>query len=235
VLLIPAIDLRAGRCVRLLQGSFERETVYSGEPVAVATQFARTGARRVHVVDLDGAQGSGDNRAVVAEIIRKAGLEVQVAGGIRTDQDAERWLAAGAAAVVMGTTAVRDPAALCSCARKHPGAVWAALDVKDGRPAVAAWSGIAETRLESLLEAWDVPELAGVVVTSIDRDGTLDGPDLALLERVLAAARHPVVYSGGIGSLEDIGQVRRLGASGVILGKALYERRLDLRMALAAS
>jgi phosphoribosylformimino-5-aminoimidazole carboxamide ribotide isomerase len=233
VLVIPAIDILGGRCVRLLRGDYANPTVYSDDPVAVATGFANAGAKRVHVVDLDAARGGGDNHEVIERIVRKGNLEVQVAGGVRTEAQVEACLSAGAHAVVMGTVAVREPRVLERCARQNQGRILAALDVRDNQPAVSGWTQTEPLRIGSLLARWDALPLAGVILTCIDRDGTLDGPDLKTLTRVRAMTSLPVHYSGGISSLEDIQNVAKARAAGVILGKALYEGRVTLEEALA--
>ena len=228
------MDLRAGRPVRLVRGDFKQETAYDSDPLELARGYAAAGSRRLHVVDLDAAAGAGHNRRLVENLVREAGIEIQVAGGVRTGGDVGAWLAAGAAAVVMGTTAVREPERLAACAASHPGRVIAALDVRDGRPAVSGWLETGEISLPELLRRWDVPGLAGVILTSVDRDGTMSGPDLDTLRRVLGLTALPVTYSGGIGSLEHCRAVAEAGASGLILGKALYERPFTLEEAVAA-
>jgi len=233
VLVIPAIDILGGRCVRLLRGDYANPTVYSDDPVEVAAGFAKAGAKRVHVVDLDAARGGGDNHDVIERIVRKGNLEVQVAGGVRTEAQVDALLKAGAHAVVMGTVAVREPRVLERCARQNQGRILAALDVRDNQPAVSGWTQIEPLRIGSLLARWDALPLAGVILTCIDRDGTLGGPDLKTLARVRAMTSLPVHYSGGISSLEDIQSVANARAAGVILGKALYEGRVTLEQALA--
>jgi phosphoribosylformimino-5-aminoimidazole carboxamide ribotide isomerase len=233
VLVIPAIDILGGRCVRLLRGDYANPTVYSDDPVEVAAGFAKAGAKRVHVVDLDAARGSGDNHDVIERIVRKGNLEVQVAGGVRTEAQVDALLRAGAHAVVMGTVAVREPRVLERCARQNQGRILAALDVRDNQPAVSGWTQTEPLRIGSLLARWDALPLAGVILTCIDRDGTLEGPDLKTLTRVRAMTSLPVHYSGGISSLEDIQKVAKARAAGVILGKALYEGRVTLEQALA--
>ncbi len=233
MLVIPAIDILGGRCVRLLRGDYAHPTVYSDDPVDVAISFANAGTKRVHVVDLDAARGGGDNRDLIDTIVRRGDLEVQVAGGIRTESHVEALLGAGAHAVVMGTAAVREPRLLERCARKHTGRVLAALDVRDNQPSVSGWTETEPLQIGSLLARWDVLPLAGVILTCIDRDGTLEGPDLKTLTRVRAMTGLLVQYSGGISSIDDIQHVAQAGAAAVVLGKALYEGRVSLEQALA--
>jgi phosphoribosylformimino-5-aminoimidazole carboxamide ribotide isomerase len=233
VVVIPAIDILGGRCVRLVRGDFDHPKVYSDDPADVAEEFANAGAEHVHVVDLDAARGSGDNRGVIQSIVKRKDLKVQVAGGVRTAETVDAWLTAGAHAVVMGTAAVRDPRLLERCARRHPARVLAALDVRNDRAAVSGWTETEPVMIGALLGRWDNLPLAGVVLTSIDQDGTLEGPDLKTLARARAMTRLTLQYSGGVTSLEDIARVAAAGAQAVIIGKALYEGKFTLEQALA--
>jgi phosphoribosylformimino-5-aminoimidazole carboxamide ribotide isomerase len=225
LLVIPAIDLFGGRCVRLVKGDYNQPTVYSEDPLEVVDVFVQAGAARLHVVDLDAARGAGDNKSVIESILRRGGTEIQVAGGIRSAEAVDAWLGAGAHSVVMGTAAVRDPRLLERCTRRHPGRVLTALDVRAEKAAVSGWTETEPVMIGSLL-------LAGVIVTCIDRDGTLSGPDLVTLSRVRSMTGLPVHYSGGVSSLDDIARVAAAGAYAVILGKALYEGRIRLEDAL---
>lgn len=233
MLVIPAIDILGGKCVRLVRGDYANPTVYSDDPTDVAASFAEAGAERIHVVDLDGARGLGDNHAAIEAIVGRKDVKVQVAGGVRTEAQLDKLLALGAHAVVMGTAAVREPRLLERCARKHAGRVLAALDVRDDKPAVSGWTENEPLKMGSLLARWDVQPLAGVIFTSIARDGTLEGPDLKTLARVRAMTGLPIQYSGGVASIDDIRAAAAAGAGAVILGKALYEGRIDLAEALA--
>jgi len=233
MLVIPAIDILGGRCVRLWQGDFKQATAYSDDPAAMSLDFERAGAQRVHVVDLDAARSTGDNRSVIQAVIAASGLTVQVAGGIRSEEQVTAWLLAGATAVVMGTAAVREPALLARCAERHAGQVMAALDIRDGKPAVSGWVEIESTEVEELVSRWNELPLAGLVLTATDRDGTLSGPDLEALARVRSISKLPVQYSGGISSLEDVRLVREADVAAVILGRSLYEGKISLEEALA--
>ncbi len=233
MLVIPAIDILGGRCVRLRRGDYANPTVYSDDPVDVAAGFADAGAERIHLVDLDAARGQGDNHELILAIVRRDDVKVQVAGGIRSEVQVDRLFAAGASAVVMGTAAVREPRLLERCARKHTGRVLAALDVRGDQPSVHGWTESEPLKVGILLARWDVLPLAGVIFTSIERDGTLEGPDLKTLARVRAMTSLPIQYSGGIASIDEVRAVANAGASAVILGKALYEGRVKLEDALA--
>ena len=228
MVVIPAIDLFGGRCVRLVKGDYGKPTVYSDSPLEVVDEFVKARAEHLHVVDLDAARGTHDNRTVIESIVRRHDLKVQVAGGIRTAEAVDAWLNAGAHAVVMGTAAVRDPHLLERCARRHPARILAALDVRDDKAAVSGWTETEPVMMGALLSRWDRLPLAGVILTCIDRDGTLSGPDLVTLARARAMTGLPVQYSGGIASLDDIAKVAAAGAQAVILGKALYEGRIAL-------
>lgn len=237
--LLPAIDLRGGRVVRLRQGDFERETAYSDDPVAVARAFAHDGARWLHVVDLDGARsGVPGHGAVVRDIVGALGsaVAVEVAGGIRTEAGARDALAAGAARVVVGTAALRDPAFAGRLVAEHgPTRVAAAIDVREGRASGDGW----DTTAATVDAKQAIAKLAdqGVVtfeVTAIDRDGLLQGPDLDLLRTVVGLGRGRIIASAGISSIEDLLAVRALGCAGAIVGRALYEGQVALREAIVA-
>jgi phosphoribosylformimino-5-aminoimidazole carboxamide ribotide isomerase len=232
---IPAIDILGGRCVRLVRGDYDQATVYSNDPVQIAVGFAASGAQQLHVVDLDAARGSGDNKKVIKAILHSSGLQVQVAGGVRSARAASSLIKAGAEAVVMGTSAVRDPSLLERCAKQHPGRLLAALDVRDEMAAVRGWTETEPVLISDLLSRWDELALGGVVLTCIDRDGTLAGPDLETLAMVRRMTRHFLQYSGGVSSREDINRAHAAGAQAVILGKALYEGRITMEQALAGA
>jgi phosphoribosylformimino-5-aminoimidazole carboxamide ribotide isomerase len=185
------------------------------------------------VVDLDAAIGRpANNRVLVTRIVAEAGLQVQVAGGVRDEAAAASWLDAGAAAVVMGTAAVRHPDRFASIASGHPGRVIGALDLRGGTPQVTGWTESERIEFQALLGAWQELPLAAIILTVVERDGTFAGPDLSSLRRTLRATRHPVYYAGGIAGLDDIRAVAKTGAAGVIVGKAIYEGRIDLATAL---
>jgi phosphoribosylformimino-5-aminoimidazole carboxamide ribotide isomerase len=228
VILVPAIDLRGGHAVRLTRGDPEAETVYADDPVAVARRFEAEGAVLLHVVDLDAALGTGDNREVVARICRAVSVPVQTGGGLRSLEAVEAALNAGAARAVLGTAAARDPEFVREAVARHGDRIVVAVDVRDGQVMVRGWrepAGELEAVVRLLAEA-GAPRF---LVTSIAVDGTLAGPDVALYRRVLALTDRPVLASGGV---HDAGDLRGLGATGVegaIVGKALYEGTLTLR------
>lgn len=238
--LLPAIDLREGRVVRLVEGDFGRETRYANDPLAVAEGFAAQGADWIHVVDLDAARdgrGSEANRRAVRRLVTALGgrLGCQVGGGIRSIAAVERWLALGARRVVLGTALIGSPdLAETLVARLGPVHLAAALDVRDGAAVGEGWrpGGIAAP-VEGLLERLAAAGLWTFVVTAIARDGRLAGPDLELLGLLVGRGWGTIIASGGIGSLADLEAVARLGCGGAVIGRALYEGRLDLEAALA--
>ncbi len=237
--LLPAIDLRGGRVVRLRQGDFDRETAYSTDPAAVAAGFADEGARWLHVVDLDGARtGSPGHGREVGEIVTRVGdrLRVEVAGGLRTHDAVASVLEAGAWRVAVGTAALRDPSFAGALVARHGAArVVASIDVRAGRAVGEGWS--AEAAGEQAADAVHRLADAGVAtfeVTAIDRDGLLGGPDLALLRELVALDRGRIIASGGVATVADLRAVREIGCAGAIVGRALYEGRLRLPEALAA-
>lgn len=227
-LLIPAVDILGGRCVRLVRGDYDHPTVYADDPREVVAEFAAAGARRLHLVDLDAARGLGGNRDLIASILAETRLEVQVAGGVRTADDVSSLFGAGAHRVVMGTAAVRDPRLLARSTHDHPGRILAALDVRHGNPAVSGWTETEPVMIGALLGRWDALPLGGVILTSIDRDGTMSGPDIETLAKVRRMTGLELLYSGGIASMEDVEKVGAAGAEAVVLGKALYEGRIKL-------
>ena len=237
--LIPALDLLGGRVVRLVTGDFSRETVYGDGPTAAAEAFAEAGVGWLHVVDLDGARsGSPEQSAAVAAVIGAVGtrLRVQVGGGLRSDAAVDRMLSLGVARVVIGTAALSDPGFAGGLVRRHgPDRVAVALDVRSGQAVGEAWqTGAAGVPLLQAATRLRDEGVETLIVTAIDRDGLLEGPDLDLLELIIRLRPGRVIASGGISSTEDVLGVRDLGCSGAIVGRALYEGRVDLRATLQA-
>ncbi len=246
--LYPAIDIRDGGAVRLTQGDFDRQTAY-GDPVDLARSFAAAGAPWLHVVDLDAARsGQPTNRAVVLAIARAVGIPVETGGGIRSEADVTELLRGGVARVILGTAILDDPDLVRRSASLFPGQVAVGLDYRlgpDGRAdiAVRGWEeGSGRTVVEVLDDLEDVA-LAAVIVTAIERDGTLGGPDLDGLAVVLAATGLPVIASGGVGSAADLATLARISVdvdgcarrlAGAITGKALVDGRMTVEEAMAA-
>ena len=239
----PAIDLRAGRAVRLRQGDFAREDVYSTDPAGVAIGFAAAGADWIHVVDLDGAlhgeRRQSETIAAIAEALRRSGssTRLQVAGGLRTQESIEAVFAAGARRAVIGTAALADPGFAGVAIERHGSdRIAVALDVRDGIAVGQGWvPGASGMPVDDALECLTAVGVATFAVTAIERDGLLGGPDLALLERLVRGTDADVIASGGIASIEDIRAVRAIGCIGVIAGRALYDGTLDIGEVLAAA
>jgi len=232
--LYPAIDIRGGKVVRLVQGDYDQQTTYGEDPVAVAVSFAEAGATWIHVVDLDAARsGSPENRVVVAAIARAvAGVaQVQTGGGVRTVDDADVLLQAGVARVVMGSAAVREPSLVEEVAERI--AVAVGLDHRKGELSVHGWTQSSGVRLDAALQ-W-FPGADAFVITDIGRDGMLAGPDLIGLAAAAAATKTPVIASGGVSCLADVEALARVpGIAGIITGKALYEGRFTVAEAVRA-
>jgi phosphoribosylformimino-5-aminoimidazole carboxamide ribotide isomerase len=236
-LVLPAIDLRGGRVVRLVEGDFARETDYGGDAVAVAGGFAAAGARMLHVVDLDGArEGRPLQLATVEAVAAAAEVGIEVAGGLRTVEDVAAAFAAGADRVVVGTRALEEPVFARALVDTYAAeAIVAALDVRGGMAVGQGWrEGAPGVAVEEALNRLADAGVETFEVTAVERDGRLEGPDLALLGRLVALDRGAIIASGGIRSLDDLRASRDAGCAGAIVGRALYEGHLDLAEAVAA-
>jgi phosphoribosylformimino-5-aminoimidazole carboxamide ribotide isomerase len=232
---IPAIDLRGGRCVRLVQGDYEREIVYSDDPAAVAQRWASEGAQRLHVVDLDAArEGRPVNDAVVRAIIEAVDVPVQVAGGVRDLDAVERWLAAGAARVVLGTAVARDPALGAEACRRYGEQIVVSVDARDGVAAAEGWLQATGRRAEELLRKLAELGVRRFVYTDIARDGTLTSPNFEVIASLVAATDAPIIAAGGVAEVAHLVRLAELGVEGAIVGRALYDGGLSLPEALAA-
>ncbi len=236
MLVIPAIDLKGGRCVRLVQGDMTRETVYADDPVAVARGFAEAGAEWIHVVDLDGAvRGTPMNAAVIAAICRGVDVPVELGGGIRDRDTLARAFDAGVGRVVLGTAALEDPAFFADACRDHPGAILAGIDARRGMVSVAGWTKDSATTVSTLAARVRDAGAAAIVFTDIARDGTGDGVNVAAVAALAAEVDLPVIASGGVASLDDVRALAALeqpNLAGVIVGRALYPGAVDLRAAI---
>lgn len=224
---LAAIDVRGGRVVQLVGGRPEEERVSLPDPAAVARRWQDAGFAALHVVDLDGALSSGGNRDAVEAVLRAATVPVQVGGGVRDADAVERLLTSGAARVVVGTRAVEEPQWLEGLVTRHPGRLVVAADVRGERVVTRGWTAEVELTAEALLERLDGLPLAAVLVTDVGREGGMGGADTERFRRLAAATRHPLQASGGIASAEDLRELARAGASGAVLGMALYTGALD--------
>ncbi len=232
----PAIDLRGGRCVRLAQGDYTRETVFGEDPVANVREFVAAGARRLHVVDLDGAKdGVPTQAALIGRMVAAAGAPVQLGGGVRSRETAAGYLAAGVARVVIGSLAIERPEVLEALAREFPGRIVLGLDAREGLVATRGWLETSTLRAVDVARRHADLPLAAIVYTDIARDGMLSGPNLPALADMIAATHLPVVASGGVSCAADIRRIAETGAAGCIVGRALYDGKVTLAEALEAA
>jgi phosphoribosylformimino-5-aminoimidazole carboxamide ribotide isomerase len=233
--LIPAIDLLDGNVVRLHQGKYDEVTVYDDDPVAMARRFAEAGAKRLHVVDLEGARsGAPAHVSVIRGILRKTSLQVQVGGGVRNEDVAAAWIDAGAARVVLGTIVVKAPEAAHAICQRFPGAVVMALDARDGKVAVEGWQEQSEQDVVELAREVDAWNIGAILFTNIHRDGTRKGPDVEATASLQSAVSTTVIASGGIGSLEHLKALQAAGVRAAVCGRALYSGAFTLSEGFAA-
>lgn len=237
MIIIPAIDVRGGRCVRLLQGRFDAETVYGDDPAAMASRWAREGAQRLHVVDLDGARdGRPINQAALAAIVKAVDLPVQIGGGLRDLAAIESCLDAGADRVVLGTRVAQDAEFLRDACAHFPGRVVVAIDARDGRVAVKGWVEVTDRSALDLAQESAEAGAVALLYTDIARDGTQQGPNLPALQALARTIATPILASGGIASREHIRRLAQIkGVEGAIVGQALYQGALTLRDAIQAA
>ena len=232
MLLIPAIDLKDGRCVRLRQGRMEDETIFSDDPVQMAGRWVSAGARRLHLVDLNGAfAGEPVNGAAIRAIAAAyPDLPIQVGGGIRDETTIAAYLEAGVSYCIIGTQAVKEPAFVARACRAFPGHVIVGLDAREGRVAIKGWAEMTEHRVEEVARRFEDDGVTAIVYTDIGRDGMMTRPNVAATRALAAAIRIPVIASGGITNLDDIRALCAVAASGLtaaITGRAIYEGTLD--------
>lgn len=238
MLVIPAIDVKDGRCVRLRQGDLHRETIYSDDPPAMARQWAEQGAGVLHLVDLDGAvDGNPRNLATLEAVVRAVAIPVQVGGGLRTIAAIRHYLSLGVSRVVLGTAVLERRTLLDQACAEFPYRVLVGMDARHGQVAVRGWTSLSTITTHELLEQLKGYPLAGIIYTDISRDGMLEGPNLAALTDVAARSPVPVIASGGVSRVDDVRAINAIGprVAGVIVGKALYDGKLDLRAAIAAA
>jgi phosphoribosylformimino-5-aminoimidazole carboxamide ribotide isomerase len=232
MILVPAVDILDGKAVRLAQGKYDAKTVYHADPLDAAKRWVQEGARALHVVDLDGARsGEPQNLDHVGRIAEAVEVPVQVGGGLRTIDATRAAIEAGAARVVLGTAAYRDIDFLDDALAAHGDRVVVSIDARDGRLATDGWTAQTEIPAESVVERLGARGVRRFVFSSIERDGTLSGPDLDAARRIADAVRGTFLYSGGISSLDDLGELaalRQVNLAGVIVGKALYEQRFTV-------
>ena len=239
MIIIPAVDIKNGKCVRLLQGRKEDVTVFSEDPVAMARRWAAEGAEVIHVVDLDGAfEKKPRNLDTVKEIIANVKVAVQVGGGIRDDDTIQAYLEAGAKRVIIGTEAIRDPSWVKSICRKYPNKIIIGIDARDGMVAIEGWTETTRITAVDLAKKFEDNEVAAINFTDIHRDGMQSGPNIEATRQLAESVKIPIVASGGVSTLKDIQDLlplRAVGVTGVITGRALYAGTLDLKEAIACT
>ncbi len=239
MIVIPAIDIKNGRCVRLEQGRMDRETVFSDDPAAMARRWAAQGASLIHLVDLDGAVSKAPrNHAVIAAIVEAVDVPLQLGGGIRDLATIEKYFELGVERIVIGTEAIRNPSLLEDAGRRFPGRMVVGIDARNGLVAIEGWTETTETTAVDLARRFEDCGLAAINFTDIHRDGMQTGPNIEATGQLARAVAIPVVASGGVSTLDDIRNLKPLeadGVTGVITGKALYSGTLDLKAAMAVA
>ena len=232
----PAIDLRGGKCVRLQQGDYDRETVFGDDAAAIARQWAEQGAKHLHLVDLDGArQGQPRNLAVVAAIIKAVNFSCELGGGIRNEQTIRELLDLGLCRLVIGTLAIREPEWFRGVCRNFPQRLVLGIDARDGKVATHGWLQTSHLAATEVARQFSNEPIAAIIYTDIATDGMLAGPNLAAMAEMQAAVDLPVVASGGVTTAEDVARLAAIPMAGCIIGRALYEGTITLSDALAAA
>ncbi len=238
ITLYPAIDLKDGQVVRLLQGDFDKLTVYAPDPAAQARDFADSGCHWIHVVDLDGAVAGESRNSVAVRAIVETGMKVQLGGGIRTMETIETWLSIGISRVVLGTIALKDPELVKEAASAFPGQIAVGADAREGMIAAEGWLETSQVKTVDLVRRFEDCGVAAVIFTDISRDGALTGVNAQATSELASSVSIPVIASGGVRSLEDIfacAALAHTGLEGVITGRALYDGRINLKQALAVA
>jgi phosphoribosylformimino-5-aminoimidazole carboxamide ribotide isomerase len=237
MIIIPAIDLKNGKCVRLAQGRMDKETVFSDDPAYIARQWAADGAELIHVVDLDGAfKKSPQNLASIRRIIESVDVPIQVGGGIRNQDTVKTFIELGVKKVIIGTQAIKDPEFVKEMCRLFPGRIVVGIDARNGMAAVEGWTRTTRVKALDLAKSFEDCSVAAINFTDIHRDGMQTGPNIEETRRIAEAVSVPVVASGGVSTIQDIANlmdIEEKGVTGVITGRALYTRTLNLKEAIA--
>lgn len=234
--IIPAIDLKGGRCVRLEQGEMDRETFFSANPAQVAKHWESMGVKILHLVDLDGAvTGKPQNQDAICQILQSVTIPLQLGGGIRDLQTIEYYLSLGIQRVILGTAAFQKPSLLESVCRSFPNRIVVSIDARDGKVAIKGWKETTSLKATDLLKNLKSKKIAAIIFTDIKRDGMMQGPNLTSIRQMADATRIPIIASGGVTTLEHIKELMTLeddGVKGIIVGRALYEKTIDLKEAV---
>lgn len=229
----PAVDIKDGRCVRLRQGSYSDMTVFGDDPLEMALRWQKAGARFLHVVDLDGARGRGSiNRELIGRIIKALDIPVQTGGGIRTMADIDEVLSLGAARVILGTSAVRDPGLVEQAVAKYGGRIAVGIDARNGLVAIEGWEQTSQLTAVAFARRMERLGVETIIYTDIARDGMLTGPNLEAMGEMQRSVSMAVIASGGVSSIDDLIRLKQTGVAGAIVGKAIYTGAIDLEEAL---
>ena len=236
MIILPAIDLKAGRCVRLEQGLMDKDTVYNDNPAAQALLWQEQGGEFLHIVDLDGAFAGGPkNKAAIQAIVEAISIPSELGGGIRDLATIEAYLALGISRVILGTVAKENPALVAEACKKFPGQIVVGIDAKDGLVAVRGWADVTEKRASEMAKEMEGFGVTAIIYTDIARDGMMQGPNIEATKNLAASINIPVIASGGLSTLDDIRRLMAIessGVTGVIAGKAIYSGAIDLRAAV---
>ena len=236
MLIIPAIDLKGGKCVRLIQGKMDEETVFSDSPLKVAKRWEKLGAKLIHVVDLDGAvSGKPGNKELVAEIARSLSIPVQIGGGIRDFKTAQAYFLDGIDRIILGTVAYDNRQLVSELSKSYPGKIIVGIDAKNGMVAIKGWVEITEKKAIELAKEYENLGVAGIIYTDISKDGMMIGPNIDAIKEFASAINIPVIASGGVSNIDDLRKIAEISdyrIKGVIVGKALYTGAIDLREAI---
>ncbi|MBZ4644995.1 MAG: phosphoribosylformimino-5-aminoimidazole carboxamide ribotide isomerase [Petroclostridium sp.] len=233
MVIYPAIDIKQGKCVRLVQGKFSDVTVYSDNPVQMAKKWEQLGAKYIHLVDLDGAlTGQSVNSEIIKEIVKSVSIPVQLGGGIRTIENIKSMLDNGVTRVILGTSAVRNPLLVKEAAAQYKERIVVGIDAKDGKVAIEGWEKVSDFSAVSFAKKMQEIGVKTIVYTDISRDGMLKGPNIAAMKEMVDSLAIDVIASGGVSSLSDIKELKKTGVEGVIVGKALYTGNVSLVEAL---
>jgi phosphoribosylformimino-5-aminoimidazole carboxamide ribotide isomerase len=236
MLIIPAVDIKKGRCVRLLQGREDSETVFSDDPSAMAARWEGEGAELVHVIDLDGAFSKGpQNVEAVKRILDRVDIPIQLGGGIRSMETISTYLDLGVGRVILGTEAIRNPSLVEQACKAFPNRIMVGIDARKGMVAIEGWTQTTEQKAVEMAKGIEGLGLAGIIFTDINKDGMQTGPNIEETKRMAESVSTPIIASGGVGNINDIkalAKLEPLGVVGIITGRALYDGRLDLKQAL---
>jgi len=236
MLIWPAIDIRGGKCVRLIQGDYEQETVYGSNPADMAIRFQADGATGLHIVDLDGARdGNTPNAAQIADIVKEVSVPCQLGGGIRSEETIRKYLDLGISRLLIGTKAVTEPDWFATMCDAYPNKLLVAIDARNGRVSTEGWKITSDTKAVELAQSLSQKPIGGIVYTDIAKDGMLSGPNLEAMREMADAVQVPMIASGGVTTTQDITALAASGVDGCVIGRAIYEGRLTLQQALLAA